>query len=184
MRPNSTHSEEDYQYVLKSWDMFGMKTNRDYHNTYVTSDTCQLADVVQNFRKLCMKVYKLVPAQYYTAPGLFFDDLFKYTGHRQELLTDINIHMKFESMVHGGYSGISKRFAQVNNKYMKDYDPEKEDVFIIPIGANNLCGEAMSQPLPIGGYKEATEDELRNLRDIQGGFMGCFDLVYISRTSP
>ena len=51
--------------------------------------------------------------------------------------------MKFESCVRGGYSGISKRFARENNKYMKDYDPEKEYIFIIPLDANNLYGETM-----------------------------------------
>ena len=76
------------------------------------------------------------------------------------------MHIKFESMVRGGFSGISKRFAQASNKYMKNYDPEKEDVFIIPLDANNLYGEAMLQPLPIGGYKDATEDELLNWEDI------------------
>ena len=76
------------------------------------------------------------------------------------------MQMMFEAMVRGGFSGISKRFAQASNKYMKNYDPEKEDVFIIPLDANNLYGEAMLQPLPIGGYKDATEDELLNWEDI------------------
>ena len=66
-------SEEEYQHEVTKWDDFEMKTFRDYHDTYVTSDTCQLADAVQNFTKICMEVHKLDPAQYYTAPGLFFD---------------------------------------------------------------------------------------------------------------
>ena len=153
------------------WEVFGMGTLRDYHDTYVTADTTQLADVFKNFRKLCMKVFQL-------DPGLVFDALFKHTRHRQELVTDFNLHMMFEACVRGGYSGISKRFARANNKYMKDYDPEKEDIFIVPLDANNLYGLAMSQTLPIGGYKEATEEKIRNWRDIQGGFIGCFDLGY------
>ena len=153
------------------WDgeAFGMGTLGDYHDTYVTADTAQLADVFKNFRKLCMKIYELDPANYFTAHGMLWDTLFKHTEHRQELLTDINLHMMFEACIRGGYSGISKRFVRANNKYMKDYDPEEEEVFIVPLDANNLYGLAMSQPLPTGGYKEATEEEIRN---------GCFDLGY------
>ena len=75
-------SEEDHQHAFKVWDVFEMKTIRNYHDTYVTSDTAQLADVFENFRKLCVRVFGLDPAHYFTAPGLFFDALFKHTGHR------------------------------------------------------------------------------------------------------
>ena len=123
-------SEDDFEHAKKVWKAFEMKTFRDYHNTYVISDTLQIADVFENFRKLCMKVFRVDPAHYYTAPGLFWDVLFKHTKHKQELLTDIDMHNKFEACTRGGYPWISKRFAKTNNKYMKNYDPKKEDVFL------------------------------------------------------
>ena len=48
---------------------------------------------------------------------------------------------------------ISKRYAEANNKYMKDYNPEKPSTFIQYLDANNLYGWAMSQSLPTHGYK-------------------------------
>ena len=141
-------------------------------------DTAQLADVCENFRNICIKVHGLDPANYYTVPGLFWEALFKHTGHKQELLTDINMHIKFEGCTRGGYSCILKRFAQANNKYMKDYDPSKPSKYIIPLDANNLYGWAMSQPLPIGKYENATEEEIRNWRDIESGYIACVDLGY------
>ena len=47
-----------------------MKTMRDYHDFYLKTDVLQLADVFENFRKVCQTNYNLDPAWYYTTPGL------------------------------------------------------------------------------------------------------------------
>ena len=56
-------------------------------------------------------------------------------------------------------SMISNRYAQANNKYLQDYDPEKPSICIIYKDANNLYGHAMSQPLPVGDFKWKTDFE-------------------------
>ena len=43
------------------------------------------------------------------------------------------------------------RYAKANNKYMKDYN--KEEPFLQHNDANNLYGFAMSEPLPVDGFK-------------------------------
>ena len=45
------------------------------------------------------------------------------------------------------------RYAKANNKYMKNYDNNKESLYIQYLGANNLYGWAMSQKLPLNGFK-------------------------------
>ena len=47
-----------------------MEHFKDYHNLYNETDVLLLADVSESFRNICIKSYKLYPAQYYTAPGL------------------------------------------------------------------------------------------------------------------
>ena len=42
----------------------------DYHDLYVQSDTLLLADVFENFRNMCIKLYELDPANFLSAPGL------------------------------------------------------------------------------------------------------------------
>ena len=42
----------------------------EYHDLYVQSDMALLADVFENFRDKCIKIYRLDPAYFLTAPGL------------------------------------------------------------------------------------------------------------------
>ena len=41
-----------------------------YHDLYFQSDTLLLADVFENFRNMCLKMYELDPAHFLFAPGL------------------------------------------------------------------------------------------------------------------
>ena len=146
-------SDEDYQHAINVWNTFGCKTLRDYHTLYLKSDVLLLADVFENFRATCLKHYKLDPAHYYTSPGLAWDACLKTTGQHLELLHDYDMLMMFERGIRGGITHISKRYAEANNKYMKNYDSDKESTFIQYLDANNLYGWAMSQHLPTHGFK-------------------------------
>ena len=146
-------TDDDYQHAIRVWNTFGCKTIRDYHNLYLKSDVLLLADVFENFRKTCLKHYKLDPAHYYTSPGLAWDACLKETGQHLQLLSDYDMLMMFERGIRGGITHISKRYAEANNKYMKNYNPEKESSYIQYLDANNLYGWAMSQNLPAHGFK-------------------------------
>ena len=65
-----------------------------------------------------------------------------------ELLKDYDMLMMFERGIRGGITHISKRYAEANNKYMKDYNPDKPSSYIQYLDANSLYGLAMSQKLP------------------------------------
>ena len=146
-------SDEDYQHACMVWKLFGCKTLRDYHDLYLKTDVLLLADVFEKFRVTCLKHYKLDPAHYYTAPGLAWDACLKITGQRLELLSNYDMLMMFESGIRGGITHISKRYSKANNKYMKDFNPEKKSKFIQYLDANNLYGWAMSQKLPTHNFK-------------------------------
>ena len=146
-------SDDDYHHAINVWSTFRCKTIKDYHDLYLKSDVLLLADVFENFRKTCLKHYNLDPAHYYTSPGLAWDACLKETGQELELLHDYDMLMMFEKGIRGGITHISKRYAEANNKYMKDYNPDKPSKFIQYLDANNLYGWAMSQSLPTHGFK-------------------------------
>ena len=54
-------SDEDYAHAQKVWDVFEIKNLSEYHDLYVQSDTLLLADVYENFRNMCLKIYELDP---------------------------------------------------------------------------------------------------------------------------
>ena len=159
-------SDEDYQHAIKVWNKFGCKTIKDYHDLYLKSDVLLLADVFEKLRSTCLKHYKLDPAHYYTSPGLAWEACLKITGQHLELLSDYDMLMMFERGIRGGITHISKRYAEANNKYMKNYDPEKKSTFIQYLDANNLYGWAMSQNLPTHGFKWMKDITLEKVDEI------------------
>ena len=180
---NEEISDEDYQHALNVWNTFGCQTLQDYHDLYLKSDVLLLADVFENFRKTCLKYYKLDPCHYYTAPGLAWDACLKLTKQELQLLTDYDMLMMFEKGIRGGITLISKRYAEANNKYMKDFDKTKPSTFIQYLDANNLYGWAMSQKLPTHGFKWMVLDipsvlKLLEKKDTKIGYIFEVDLEY------
>ena len=49
---------------------FEVKHLGKYHDLYLKSDTLLLADVFENFRKMCLRIYRLVPAKFLLRSGL------------------------------------------------------------------------------------------------------------------
>ena len=146
-------SDYDHEHAKKVWDVFEIKNIGEYHDLYIQIDTLLLADVFENFRNKCIRTYKLDPLHFVSAPGLAWKACLKKTGVELELLTDTDMLLKVEDGIRGGICQVSQRYSKVNNKYMKDFDKNKESAYIQYFDANNLYGWAMSQPLPVGDIK-------------------------------
>ena len=71
-----------------------------------------------------------------------------------------------EEGIRGGICHSIHRHARENNKYMKNYDENKESSYIQYLDANSLYGWAMSQKLPVNGFKwvnnEISEEFIKN----------------------
>ena len=51
----------------------------DYHELYLKSDTMLLADVFENFRRMCLEIYQLNHTTFLSAPGLAWQAALKKT---------------------------------------------------------------------------------------------------------
>ena len=49
---------------------FEIKILEEYHDLYIQNNTLLLADLFKNFRNICIKIYELDPAKFFSADGL------------------------------------------------------------------------------------------------------------------
>ena len=63
-------TDVDYRHAERVIKNLNNEKLGEYHDLYAQSDTLLLPDVFENFRKTCLKVYELDPAQFLSAPRL------------------------------------------------------------------------------------------------------------------
>ena len=112
-----------------------------------------VADVFGNFINKCIEIYELDPAHFLSAPGLAWQACLKKKKVELELLTDIDMLLMVEKGTRGGICQAIHRYVRANNIYMKNYDKNNESLYIEYLDANKLYGWAMSQKLPVNGFK-------------------------------
>ena len=77
---------------------------------------------------------------------------FKKAKVKLDLLSDINILLMVDKGIRRGICHSIYRYAKANNKYMKDYDENKESSYIQYWDVNHLYGWAVSQKLPVNNF--------------------------------
>ena len=112
-------SQEDYNYFLNVLKVFNIQTFREYHDLYMMTDVLLLSDVFENFQELCLKIYGLDPAWYFTSPSLAWDAMLKKTKVELELIHEPNMYLMIENGIRGGISTISMRIWKKNIIQMK-----------------------------------------------------------------
>ena len=130
----------DYRHANNVFKRFELENLGQYHYLYVQSDTLLLADVFENFRDMCIKVYKLDPAHFLSLPGLAWQACLKKPNIELELLTDYDMLLMVEEGLRGGICHSIHRYVKANNKYMKNYNKDEESSYIQYLDANNLYG--------------------------------------------
>jgi hypothetical protein len=156
-------TEKEYARALAVFDKFECKTMWDYARLYLKTDVLILAVVFEGFRDMSIREYGLDPAWSFSAPGLSWDAMLKFTGIHLELITDPDMHLMFTKGIRGGNCMAVTRYAEVNFKGMGDaYNPKKENSYFRDWDKNNLYGGAMSGNLPYAGFRWMDDEELEN----------------------
>ena len=130
----------DYMHVKRVCKDFEIKNLDEHHDLYLKSDKLLLAGVFKYFRKMCLKIYHLDPVEFLSAPRLAWQAALKKTEVKLELLTDIDMLLMVENGIRGGICHAFHRHAKANNKYMKDFDKNKESSYLKYWDVNNLYG--------------------------------------------
>ena len=63
-------TDADYMHAKRVCRDFEIQNLGEYHDLYLKSDKLLLADVFENFRKMCLKIYELDPEKFLSAPGV------------------------------------------------------------------------------------------------------------------
>ena len=58
-----------------------------------------------------------------------------------------------EKGIRGGICHAIHKYAEENNKYMKNYDKNIELSYLMYLDANKLYGQVMFQKLPVNGFR-------------------------------
>ena len=146
-------TDVDHRHAKRVFKNVNNKNLGDYHDFYVQSDTLLLADVFKIFRNKSIEIYVLGPAYFLSGPGLAWQACLKKIEVKLELLTYFDILLMVEKGIRGGICHAIHRYAKAINKYMKNYDKNKESSYIPNLDANNLYRLEMSQKLPVDGFK-------------------------------
>ena len=135
-------TDEEYLTCIKIWNKFNMKNTGDYYGHY---SWC--------FWKVYWHMFKILQTR--TLP-LF---QFHWIKMRCDVKNDwckIRKHFRhwhvliYYKRLRRGISNIWNRHTEVNNKYMKNYDPTKLWKYISHLDMNNLYVWEMSQYLSYG----------------------------------
>ena len=116
----------DYTHVKRVYKDFEVKILEKFHDLHVQSNTLLLADVFEIFRNMCLEIYQFDPACFLTVLELVWQAALKKTKVKLNLLTVINVLLMVEKCIRGGLCHAIHKYEKTNNKYIKDYDENKE----------------------------------------------------------
>ena len=178
-------TDVDHRHAKRVFKNLNNKNLSNYHDLHIQSDTSLLVDVFESFRNKCIEIYQLDPAHFLFAPGLAWQACLKKTEVKLDFLTNIDMLLIVEKGIRDGICRAIHRYAKANNKYMKNYDKNKESSYIQYLDANSLFGWAMSQKFSVDGFKwkrnmlKFNEDFVKNYdEDSDKGYIFEVDVKY------
>ena len=175
----SNISNEEYGFAQEVFRKAGCRNIKDYLELYLKTDVLLLAEVMEAFRLDCSRYYKLDPAHMFTTPGFAIQAALLHSKREIDLLRDISVITEFERNIRGGFTSVVQGKATFNNKYLKDFDPNDAISTGLFLDVNSLYPTVLQGKLPVGGFKELSEEEVKKFKvdeiDLDGDY--CYALL-------
>ena len=89
-------SDDEYNRLLRTCEIFKIKTLGQLHDLYLQIDVLILACVFEDYRRLGLEMFGLDPCYYVSSPSYSFDAMLCTTKVELELLTDKEMYNFFE----------------------------------------------------------------------------------------
>ena len=102
---------------------------------------------------MCFEINGLDPAHFISTPGLARQAALKKTKVILDPLSDIVMLLMVEKGIRRGIHQAIHQYAKTKNKYMKDYDKNKESLYLNYWDENNFYRWAMLRILAVDGFK-------------------------------
>ena len=100
--------------------------------------------------------------------------MLKMAGVELELMQEQEMHDIIDKGIRGRICSISHKHAVANNIYIPEtFDNNLPSTFILYLDMNNLCGTAMSEPLPEKEFTFLSPEQVEN-----------FDFISVSDDGP
>ena len=125
--------DADYMQAKRVCQDVEIKHLDEYHVLYVQSDTLLLADVFENFLNMSTEIYKLDFARFLLAQ----QSVLKKSKVKFDLLIDTDMLLIVEKIIRAGICHAIHRYVKAYNRYMKDYDKNKEQSYLKHWNVNN-----------------------------------------------
>ena len=136
----------DYVYDFKKFKEAGLPSIENFYSKLTVED---ISDHDYNHAKNVWEEFKCKTMRDYHDLYLKSDVLI-LADVNLKLITDIDMYQMVEKGLRGY---IANRYSKPNNKYLSDYDKNKDSSYLMYLDANALYSWGMSQPLPTGRFK-------------------------------
>ena len=153
-------TNDEYRRAKQMFEAFECKTLADYQMRYLELDCRLLADVFEEFRRVIMKEDQFDPLHFLTISMLSYSSALKWADSSIGLIKEEEMYRDVERCKRGGYSFVNKHWCMASNPYVGVQDG---DVYLGNVDANNLYGNALRYPLPIGDFKYMNEAEYNSI---------------------
>jgi hypothetical protein len=145
-------SQAEYDETIETFKALGCTNVNMYLQIYNKMDVLILADAMTNYRRTVYNEFHIDPLNFISAPACAWKCALRKSNVELDYITDNDMLLMIERGIRGGMCGIGSKSHAV----VKDAGKES----IVYIDANNLYGYTMMQPLPVGGFKWLSNEEL------------------------